>query len=162
MYLHGCPDPGRSISFDLPISHHRSTSLIPNQASPFDPILLARYGNCVLPQVCAMPFYRLVCYTRDVTIGAAMIRTEAFIPILDLGGTFVFAISGAVAALAGASVVVIGDQIGIAYGASATIGGVLCFGLRFMAIRHRWHLPIAHLSAQVRAGIDRSNNTKSE
>ncbi|WP_460253127.1 trimeric intracellular cation channel family protein [Acidiphilium sp. MT5] len=68
----------------------------------------------------------------------------------------------AVAALAGASVVVIGDQLGIAYGASATIGGVLCFGLRFMAIRHRWHLPIARLSAQVRAGIDGANDTKPE
>jgi uncharacterized membrane protein YeiH len=68
----------------------------------------------------------------------------------------------AVAALAGASVVVIGDQLGVAYGASATLGGVLCFGLRFMAIRHRWHLPIAHLSAQGRAGIDGSNNTKPE
>ena len=68
----------------------------------------------------------------------------------------------AVAALAGASVVVIGDRLGIAYGTSATLGGALCFGLRFMAIKHRWHLPMAHLSAQSRAGIDRSNNTKSE
>jgi uncharacterized membrane protein YeiH len=66
----------------------------------------------------------------------------------------------AVAALAGASIVVIGDLLGLPYGASALAGGVLCFGLRFMAIRHGWHLPVAHLSAQGRAGIDPSNDKK--
>jgi uncharacterized membrane protein YeiH len=68
----------------------------------------------------------------------------------------------AVAALAGASFVVIGDMLGLSYGVSALTGGALCFGLRFMAIRHGWHLPIAHshLSAQGRAGIDRSNDEK--
>ena len=63
----------------------------------------------------------------------------------------------AVAALAGASIVVIGDMLGLSYGVSALAGGALCFGLRFMAIRHGWHLPVAHLSAQRRAGIDPSN-----
>ena len=66
----------------------------------------------------------------------------------------------AVAALAGASVVVIGNMLGLASGASALAGGVLCFGLRFMAIRHHWHLPVAHLSAQGRAQADRSNDEK--
>ena len=66
----------------------------------------------------------------------------------------------AVAALAGASIVVIGDLLGLPYGASALAGGTLCFGLRFMAIRHGWHLPVAHLSAQGRAGIDPSNDKK--
>ncbi len=49
----------------------------------------------------------------------------------------------AVAALAGASVVVIGDKLGLPYAASAPVGGALCFGLRLMAIRHGWHLPTA-------------------
>jgi uncharacterized membrane protein YeiH len=66
----------------------------------------------------------------------------------------------AVAALAGASIVVIGDMLGVSYGVSALAGGALCFGLRFMAIRYGWHLPVAHLSAQGRAGIDRSNGKK--
>jgi len=57
----------------------------------------------------------------------------------------------AVAALAGASIVVIGHVAGISYGISASAGGILCFGLRLMAIRHGWHLPIAHLSARKRA-----------
>jgi uncharacterized membrane protein YeiH len=60
----------------------------------------------------------------------------------------------AVAALAGASIVVIGNVLGFPYGVSALAGGALCFGLRFMAIRYRWHLPVARLSAQGRAGID--------
>src|SRR3546814_9654585 len=49
----------------------------------------------------------------------------------------------AVAALGGASIVVIGDLLGFSYGVSALAGGVLCFGLRLMAIRHGWHLPVS-------------------
>ncbi|MDA5194322.1 trimeric intracellular cation channel family protein [Govanella unica] len=66
----------------------------------------------------------------------------------------------AVAALAGASIVVIGDVLGVSYGVSALTGGALCFGLRYMAIRHGWHLPSAHLSAQGRAETDSSNDKK--
>jgi uncharacterized membrane protein YeiH len=57
----------------------------------------------------------------------------------------------AVAALAGASVVVVGNLMDIAYGLSALAGAALCFGLRFMAITHGWHLPAARLSARQRA-----------
>jgi len=67
----------------------------------------------------------------------------------------------AVAALSGASMVVIGDMLGLSYGISALAGGALCFGLRFMAIKYGWHLPPAHLSAQGRAGIDRSDDRNS-
>jgi len=49
----------------------------------------------------------------------------------------------AVAALAGASVVVIGNILQFPSVAVAVVGGVACFGLRFMAIRHGWHLPRA-------------------
>lgn len=64
----------------------------------------------------------------------------------------------AVAALAGASVVVVGDMLGLSYGVSALAGAILCFGLRFMAIRHSWRLPVAHLSARGRAEKDTSND----
>lgn len=60
----------------------------------------------------------------------------------------------AVAALAGAAVVVTGHLLGLPYEASALTGGLLCFGLRFMAIRYRWHLPDARLSARGRAEAD--------
>jgi uncharacterized membrane protein YeiH len=66
----------------------------------------------------------------------------------------------AVAALAGASIVVLGDVLGLSYGLSALAGAALCFGLRLMAIRHGWHLPIAHLSAQGRVERDPSNDNK--
>lgn len=63
----------------------------------------------------------------------------------------------AVAALAGAAIVVIGDVLGLSYGVSALAGGAFCFGLRFMAIKHGWHLPVAHLSARRRAEVDSSD-----
>ena len=49
----------------------------------------------------------------------------------------------AVAALAGAAVVVIGHMLHLPPAAAAVVGMVLCFGLRLMAIRRGWHLPIA-------------------
>lgn len=66
----------------------------------------------------------------------------------------------AVAALAGASIVVIGHMLGAPYGISAIAGGAMCFGFRFGAIRYGWHLPVAHLSARDRAGANRSDDGK--
>jgi uncharacterized membrane protein YeiH len=66
----------------------------------------------------------------------------------------------AVAALAGAAVVVAGHMLGFSYGPMALVGAALCFGLRFMAIRHRWHLPVAHLSARGRADAERTDDER--
>ena len=49
----------------------------------------------------------------------------------------------AIAALAGAAVVVIGAALRLPATAVTIAGAVLCFGLRFMAIRRGWRLPIA-------------------
>ena len=49
----------------------------------------------------------------------------------------------AVAALAGAAVVVIGAALRLPSTAVTIAGAVLCFGLRFVAIRRGWHLPVA-------------------
>ena len=49
----------------------------------------------------------------------------------------------AVAALAGAAVVVIGSLLHIPVLITALAGGLICFSLRVMAIRHGWRLPIA-------------------
>jgi uncharacterized membrane protein YeiH len=49
----------------------------------------------------------------------------------------------AVAALAGASVVVIGHWWLLPSGVVATVGAVVCFALRFMALRRGWRLPLA-------------------
>ena len=50
----------------------------------------------------------------------------------------------AVAALAGAVVVVIGHQLDIAPTMVAVLGALVCFGLRLLAIRRRWQLPVAN------------------
>jgi uncharacterized membrane protein YeiH len=49
----------------------------------------------------------------------------------------------AVAALAGATLVVIGTRLHLSVAAVAIGGVVLCFGLRFMSIRYGWRLPTA-------------------
>jgi uncharacterized membrane protein YeiH len=49
----------------------------------------------------------------------------------------------AVAALAGAAVVVVGGVLNLSSALAASVGAVLCFGLRFMAIRYGWRLPVA-------------------
>ncbi|NII75333.1 putative membrane protein YeiH [Dyella sp. SG562] len=49
----------------------------------------------------------------------------------------------AVAALAGAAIVVAGDLLQVPPTVSTLAGAAVCFGLRFMAIRHGWHLPRA-------------------
>jgi uncharacterized membrane protein YeiH len=49
----------------------------------------------------------------------------------------------AVAALAGAAVAVMGTALRLPSSVVTIAGAVLCFGLRFGAIRRGWHLPIA-------------------
>jgi uncharacterized membrane protein YeiH len=51
----------------------------------------------------------------------------------------------AVAALAGAIVVVVGHVLNFPPTAVAIAGAALCFGLRLVAIRRGWHLPVADL-----------------
>jgi len=49
----------------------------------------------------------------------------------------------ALAALAGATVVVLGSRLGVPSAVATTTGALLCFGLRFMALRRGWRLPVA-------------------
>jgi uncharacterized membrane protein YeiH len=58
----------------------------------------------------------------------------------------------AVAALVGASVVVIGHRLQLSSVPVAAVGAGLCFGLRFMAIRRGWHLPRAWHSDRLTFG----------
>jgi uncharacterized membrane protein YeiH len=60
----------------------------------------------------------------------------------------------AVAALAGASVMVAGDALHFPGPASACAGAALCFGLRLAAIRLDWHLPVARASEQAAADAE--------
>jgi uncharacterized membrane protein YeiH len=49
----------------------------------------------------------------------------------------------AVAALAGAAVVVIGHALGFGSDAVSLVGATLCIGLRILAMRYHWQLPVA-------------------
>jgi uncharacterized membrane protein YeiH len=53
----------------------------------------------------------------------------------------------ALAGLAAAVVVVVGHVLNAPAIATTIIGGMCCFALRYMAIRHGWHLPTARLPA---------------
>src|SRR5262249_45039252 len=58
----------------------------------------------------------------------------------------------ALAALAGAAVVAAGHVLHIQPIVTTMVAGILCFGLRFMAIRHSWHLPAARRLSRRDAG----------
>jgi len=49
----------------------------------------------------------------------------------------------AVAALLGAACVVVGDALGLPATPTAVVGALLCFVLRYLAIRRNWQLPVA-------------------
>jgi uncharacterized membrane protein YeiH len=72
-------------------------------------------------------------------IGGGMVRDilVAEIPIVLRADFY------AVAALIGAAVVVIGRKLDFSSAAAGMTGAILCFGLRFLAIRRHWHLPNA-------------------
>jgi uncharacterized membrane protein YeiH len=60
----------------------------------------------------------------------------------------------AVAALAGAVVVVVGHVLNLPPTAMAIGGVALCFGIRFIAIRRGWQLPVADLPQRTKEEED--------
>lgn len=72
-------------------------------------------------------------------IGGGMVRDVllAEIPVVLRADLY------AVAALAGAAVVVVGNLLHLPSTAATITGAAVCFGLRIMAIQYGWHLPIA-------------------
>ncbi|MBS1842054.1 MAG: trimeric intracellular cation channel family protein [Acidobacteria bacterium] len=72
-------------------------------------------------------------------IGGGMVRDMLLseIPVVFTAELY------AVAALAGALVVVIGNALQLANAVTASIAMILCFGLRMMAIKRGWKLPVA-------------------
>jgi uncharacterized membrane protein YeiH len=77
-------------------------------------------------------------------IGGGMVRDVllAEIPLVLRADLY------AVAALAGAAVVVVGSLLHLPSTAATIAGAALCFGLRLMAIQHGWHLPVARRRKQ--------------
>jgi uncharacterized membrane protein YeiH len=66
----------------------------------------------------------------------------------------------AVAALAGAVVVVVGHVLNLPPTATAIAGAAVCFGLRLIAIWRGWHLPVAGLRRQHQSEDEVSENQK--
>jgi uncharacterized membrane protein YeiH len=64
----------------------------------------------------------------------------------------------AVAALAGAVVVVVGHVLNLPPTAMAIAGAALCFGIRLIAIRRGWRLPVADLRQRPKSGADDSDD----
>lgn len=54
----------------------------------------------------------------------------------------------AVAALAGAAVVVTGHMLGIPFHVSIILGGLLCFVIRVLAIRRNWQIAVARTGSE--------------
>jgi uncharacterized membrane protein YeiH len=72
-------------------------------------------------------------------IGGGMVRDVLVREIPTVLRTELYA----VAALLGAAAVVMGRMLNVPSSVAAAIGAVLCFGLRFLAMRHGWQLPVA-------------------
>jgi uncharacterized membrane protein YeiH len=60
----------------------------------------------------------------------------------------------AVAALVGAAIVVIANMLQLPSGVAALVGAALCFGLRVLAIKRGWQLPVAGAERRHAGGTD--------
>lgn len=86
-------------------------------------------------------------------IGGGMVRDVLVREIPTVLRTELYA----VAALIGAAVVVIGRLLNVGSGTASAVGALLCFGLRFLAMRRGWQLPIARPLKQPEANVDQSD-----
>ncbi len=68
----------------------------------------------------------------------------------------------AIAALAGAATVVVGHVLNLPPTAMAIAGAAICFGIRLIAIRRGWRLPVAELPQRPKAGADVADEEKDE
>jgi uncharacterized membrane protein YeiH len=88
-------------------------------------------------------------------IGGGMVRDVLVRDIPTVLRTELYA----VAALLGASVVVIGGMLHFPSSASAMAGALLCFSLRFIAMRRGWRLPTAGAQTVTTAADEPVSNT---
>jgi len=86
-------------------------------------------------------------------IGGGMVRDVLVSEIPTVFRTELYA----VAALVGAAVVVIGDALHLPSSVAEIAGAVFCFGLRIMAMRRGWQLPVARPPEESNPIIHRSD-----
>jgi len=78
-------------------------------------------------------------------IGGGMVRDILVVEIPTVLRADIYAL----AALAGAATVVIGQYLHVPATAATAVGALLCFWMRLMAIHHGWRLPVARRSEQL-------------
>ncbi|MBV8477226.1 MAG: trimeric intracellular cation channel family protein [Acidobacteria bacterium] len=76
-------------------------------------------------------------------IGGGMVRDVLVMEIPTVLRTELYA----VAALLGAAFAVGGQRLGMPAHVAAPVGAALCIGLRLLALRYGWHLPVARVKA---------------
>ena len=74
-------------------------------------------------------------------IGGGMVRDVLVMEIPTVLRTELYA----VAALLGAAFTVVGQRLGMPLHVAAPVGAALCIALRLLAVRYRWHLPLARV-----------------
>jgi len=77
-------------------------------------------------------------------IGGGMLRDVLVMQIPTVLRSDLYAL----AALVGAAIVVGGHLLNVNAVATTVVGGLACFALRYLAIRHGWHLPRARKSGE--------------
>jgi uncharacterized membrane protein YeiH len=96
-------------------------------------------GSVLIFDAAGLALFAAVLFGMLTGIGGGMVRDvlSAEAPAVLRGDVY------AVAALAGAAVVVVGRLLHVPDTAATLIGAALCFAIRFAAIRHGWQLPLA-------------------
>lgn len=136
--------------------HYLAVSLLAGLVTFWRPLIIDRLRNPVLLfDAAGLGLFAVAGTQKALVFGLNPVMAAALGMLTGIGGgmtrdmllTEVPAVLRAdiyaLAALAGAAVVVIGSAMRLPATVVTIAGAVLCFGLRFMAMRWGWHLPIA-------------------
>ncbi|MBJ6724168.1 trimeric intracellular cation channel family protein [Geomesophilobacter sediminis] len=136
--------------------HYLAVSLLAGTVAFWRPIIIERLRNPVLLfDAAGLGLFAVAGTQKALVFGLNPVMAAPLGMLTGIGGgiardllltevpTVLRAEVYAIAALAGAAVVVIGSALHLPATAITLSGAVLCFGLRFMAMRWGWHLPIA-------------------
>jgi uncharacterized membrane protein YeiH len=147
--------------------HYLAVSLAAGVITFCFPSALIRNRNCVLLfDAAGLAFFAVSGAHRALNYGLSPIMAILLGALTGIGGGMardvllaempivLRADLYAVAALACAAIVVIGNMLQLPSGVPALVGITICFGLRVLAITRGWHLPVAGVPTQRSKGSD--------